>query len=286
MKRAAEAQARAAQALRGPVVLLTDFGDGCFQGVMKGVILSRAPDCRDRRPRPPRARRARSSRAPTCSRARSRYFPARERVLLRRRSGRRHARAGGSSSSVAGGPSRSDPTTGCSRRSCAAAGASRPGNHEPGVVRERRHEDVRGALAVRAGRGGARRRRGSRAPRARSVRDPGDPRARALPPHARRGRGRGRLRGQLREPRDVGARVGPRRARGGGPRARVRSGRGGRSRFAKDLRRRRRRETASRTSAAPGTSRSAVRGGSAILELGVDVGATVLVKRAAKRGRS
>lgn len=28
---------------RGPVVLLTDFGDGCFQGVMKGVILSRAP---------------------------------------------------------------------------------------------------------------------------------------------------------------------------------------------------------------------------------------------------
>ena len=31
---------------RGPVVLLTDFGDGPFQGVMKGVILSRAPDCR------------------------------------------------------------------------------------------------------------------------------------------------------------------------------------------------------------------------------------------------
>lgn len=28
---------------RGPIVLLTDFGDGCFQGVMKGVILSRAP---------------------------------------------------------------------------------------------------------------------------------------------------------------------------------------------------------------------------------------------------
>ena len=31
---------------RGPIVLMTDFGDGCFQGVMKGVILSRAPDCR------------------------------------------------------------------------------------------------------------------------------------------------------------------------------------------------------------------------------------------------
>jgi S-adenosylmethionine hydrolase len=30
-------------ARRGPVVLLTDFGDGAFQGVMKGVILARAP---------------------------------------------------------------------------------------------------------------------------------------------------------------------------------------------------------------------------------------------------
>jgi S-adenosylmethionine hydrolase len=30
----------------GLVVLLTDFGDGYFQGVMKGVILSRAPKCR------------------------------------------------------------------------------------------------------------------------------------------------------------------------------------------------------------------------------------------------
>jgi S-adenosylmethionine hydrolase len=34
------------KACRGPIVLLTDFGDGCFQGVMKGVILSRAPACR------------------------------------------------------------------------------------------------------------------------------------------------------------------------------------------------------------------------------------------------
>ncbi len=29
--------------MRGPIVLLTDFGNGYFQGVMKGVILSRAP---------------------------------------------------------------------------------------------------------------------------------------------------------------------------------------------------------------------------------------------------
>ena len=28
-----------------PIVLLTDFGDGCFQGIVKGVILSRAPGC-------------------------------------------------------------------------------------------------------------------------------------------------------------------------------------------------------------------------------------------------
>ncbi len=29
--------------MRAPIVLLTDFGDGYFQGVMKGVILARAP---------------------------------------------------------------------------------------------------------------------------------------------------------------------------------------------------------------------------------------------------